>query len=592
MFRIYLILGIVYGCHAYPSGAPSSACSKMIPDHGVPPQNTSSPYVIILSSSNFTNQDNLTITITSRDGNLTFKGFLVEVFTDQGTPTQFKEGEFTVPSIDHTTCSGGATHSNSNPKNDVKLTWKPTENFTGKLKFKATVVQAYSHFWTNIESELLFVDYTISSTTPSDVTSPSPVSTTTESPSRLPRCQSGFGCFKACPQPTCDSVVLWRRTGNYVDFRIKARLTSPSNRWVAIGFSPSGKMSRTSVVMCINDNSNLRVEDGFNNGYSFQPLANVTLGLTNVSISMTDQILTCSFSRQINVTGDTGSVYSLANMYYLLLGNGPVSAGRPAQHEKIPVASRGKVDFLLNENVASDDPSMVMYKLHGSLMILAWMFLSSVGIITARYYKSEWKDMMPCGVKVWFVIHRTLMSSVFVVTTAAFVIIFIHVGSLLQETGGSIYLRYHPALGITVMALSFVNPVMALFRCGPGHKYRHVFHYSHMFVGTAAQIVAAIAIYFGVNLEKSKAPVEASYIVKAYIITYVFIVIVLECEKFKRKRNENDTEREVLLKSASRLPYSQSKREQSNSFKQFVLMVHFLCMFMYCLVLIYFVSTA
>ena len=60
MFRIYLILGIVYGCHAYPSGAPSSACSKMIPDHGVPPQNTSSPYVIILSSSNFTNQDNLT----------------------------------------------------------------------------------------------------------------------------------------------------------------------------------------------------------------------------------------------------------------------------------------------------------------------------------------------------------------------------------------------------------------------------------------------------------------------------------------------------------------------------------------------------
>ena len=46
------------------------------------------------------------VTITSRDGNLTFKGFLVEVFTDQTSPRQFKEGEFTVPSIDHTTCSG------------------------------------------------------------------------------------------------------------------------------------------------------------------------------------------------------------------------------------------------------------------------------------------------------------------------------------------------------------------------------------------------------------------------------------------------------------------------------------------------------
>lgn len=31
---------------------------------------------------------------------------------------------------------------------------------------------------------------------------------------------------------------------------------------------------------------------------------------------------------------------------------------------------------------------------------------------------------------------------------------------------------------------------MAFFRCDPGHKYRHAFHYSHMFVGTAAQILS------------------------------------------------------------------------------------------------------
>lgn len=48
---------------------------------------------------------------------------------------------------------------------------------------------------------------------------------------------------------------------------------------------------------------------------------------------------------------------------------------------------------------------------------------------------------------------------------------------------------------------------------------------------------AAITIYFGVNLEKSNTPEEASYIVIAYIITYVIIEVILECQKYYR-RNE------------------------------------------------------
>lgn len=50
-------------------------------------------------------------------------------------------------------------------------------------------------------------------------------------------------------------------------------------------------------------------------------------------------------------------------------------------------------------------------------------------------------------------------------------------------------------------------------------------------------IFAAITIYFGVNLEKSNTPEEASYIVIAYIITYVIIEVILECQKYYR-RNE------------------------------------------------------
>lgn len=593
MFPVFLTLVLIYGCSSYPSGAPESACITMTPSHGVPPQNTSSPYVIQFSSSNFSIDSNFTVTITSKDGNTTFEGFLVEVFTEQSEPNQFKESEFKVPENAHTTCNGGATHSNADPKHIIELQWQPTTSFTGKVKFRATIVQSYTVFWKNVESEYLFVDYTVASTSPSDVTTMSqPISTTSQPPSDMPRCEPGFGCFKACPLTTCESVVMWRRSGNSVDFKIIARLNQPNNRWVAIGFSPTGKMSKTSVIMCLLDNGKISVEDGINNGYEFGPLSNKTLGLANISASVDGNILKCSFSRQINVTGSVESIYSLYKKYFLLLGNGPVNGGTPSRHEKTPVKSQSKVDFLVNENIGSDDPSMVLYKLHGSLMILAWMFLSSVAIITARYFKSEWRGMMPCGVKVWFVIHRSLMSLVFIITTASFVIIFIQVGSLLQETDGDVFVRYHPALGITVMALSVANPVMALFRCDPGHKYRHVFHYSHMFVGTAAQILSAITIYFGVNLEISNTPEEASYIVIAYIITYVIIEVLLECHKHLRRNEGTETETQILLRSTSNVPQHKSQKQTVNSFKLSVLTVHFVCMVMYSMVLIYFVVTA
>lgn len=42
-------------------------------------------------------------------------------------------------------------------------------------------------------------------------------------------------------------------------------------------------------------------------------------------------------------------------------------SGTPGQHEKTPVKSESRVDFLVNENVGSDDPSKTLYKLHGNL---------------------------------------------------------------------------------------------------------------------------------------------------------------------------------------------------------------------------------
>ncbi|XP_061177112.1 putative ferric-chelate reductase 1 homolog [Saccostrea echinata] len=606
MFIAYVGLILLCGCHGYPSGAPESACDNMTPIHGAPPQTTSSPYVITMSSSHLTTENNLTITISSKDGQTTFKGFLLEVFTNLSSPIRFTGGEFKVPDNAKRRCIGGATHTDHNPKLLCILSWNPTNRFKGIVKFRATVVQSLKIIWKNIESESVRVDYLPPSTVPTtdittmpissstqmeETTTPVPFSSTKGMPFDYPHCRKGFGCFKPCLGKKCDAVVQWRRQGKFVDFSIISRLKNQIDRWIAIGISPTGKMSKTSVVMCILYNNEVRVLEGINEGYSFSVLPNTSLGLINITTSVIGQILKCSFSRKINVTGDFGNVYSLMKKYYIILGNGPVTVGTPKRHEKIPVVSAEKVDFLLNQTVGFGEQSMLLYKLHGSLMIFAWIFLSSIGIITARYYKSESGDMMLGGVKVWFAIHRTVMSLVFIITTAAFVIIFIQVGTLLQETDCSSYLRYHPGLGIAVMALTVVNPTIALFRCNLGHKYRHVFYYFHMFIGTSAQILAAITIYFGVNLEKSNTPVGTSNVVIAYIVTYIIIEVILESEKYFSDMKD-EPERQHLLQSSGKENHSAKQRSQANGFKLSILMIHFLCMSMYCLILIYLVITA
>lgn len=49
--------------------------------------------------------------------------------------------------------------------------------------------------------------------------------------------------------------------------------------------------------------------------------------------------------------------------------------GTPSQHEQIPAKSQSRVDFLVNENVGSDEPSMTLYKLHGNQDILTSPFV-------------------------------------------------------------------------------------------------------------------------------------------------------------------------------------------------------------------------
>ena len=73
-------------CQCYPSGAPSSQCASMTPNHGVSAQSGSSPYTIKTEKPYYMPGENVNVSIESTGGDI--KGYLIQarmVGTDSAT---------------------------------------------------------------------------------------------------------------------------------------------------------------------------------------------------------------------------------------------------------------------------------------------------------------------------------------------------------------------------------------------------------------------------------------------------------------------------------------------------------------------------
>ncbi|KAK3098917.1 hypothetical protein FSP39_024269 [Pinctada imbricata] len=401
VLRILLVLTLIHTSEEYPSGAPSTACADMLPQHDAKPQSSPAPYRIQVSSESLTFDDNLTVNVSAVNG--TFKGFLVRAVEASLTGPDYVVGSFVPLSQDSKlTCN--------NQDEPITTSLPPSSSVT---------------------------------------------------PATSPQCQKGRGCFKAgCSDGVCDAVVMWNRKGDFVFFDIISRNQVGQNRWKAIGFSKTGKMADTSVIMCL-FGTQVTAEIGYNDHYNFEVVKEDSGCLTSISGRNEDGLETCSFRRRINSTTSPDKIFTLYEKYYLLLGTGKIEGG--------------------------------------SLMVLAWIFCSSLGIVVARYCKDEWPNSKPWGIKMWF--HIDVPSDI-------------------------AYSAKHPILGITVMALTVINPVMAFLRVDANHPNRPIFNWAHRIVGTSAHIIAAVTVFFGLNLPKSNTPTTASYVMLGYAVTYVLIEII------------------------------------------------------------------
>jgi Ca2+/Na+ antiporter len=127
-------------------------------------------------------------------------------------------------------------------------------------------------------------------------------------------------------------------------------------------------------------------------------------------------------------------------------------------------------------------------------MIFTWIVFVSTGILIARHFKPLLPNKKICGKAIWFVIHRTIMTTAVILTITAFILILVYKQGkwVSQDTPREFA---HSIIGVIIICFAIIQPIMALFRCKPDAEYRFIFNYAHRTVGLIAFILSIVAIF-------------------------------------------------------------------------------------------------
>ncbi|XP_061177108.1 putative ferric-chelate reductase 1 [Saccostrea echinata] len=392
-------------------------------------------------------------------------------------------------------------------------------------------------------------------------------------------CGVSKGCFKSyeCASGDCTYLVTWYRSGDQMKFEYTSTITA-SSKYLCLGFSDDDEMGEDSTMACKYVSGSVSVEGGFNVDETYTVLSNPLEKISNVVTSATGSIFKCSFDRQINSTNP--KIFDLNTKWYLLIAEGFIRDGMMQEHyfEHTP-HSEHTVDMFGFEVITGKRLKEPIVKIHGFIMVLAWMVFSSIGLIIARYFKSEWSERVILGQKVWFQVHRACMVLVLLLTVISFFIIILSAGKYRDnlEASDKDYLNSHPILGIVILILTCINPIMSFFRCSPDDDRRKYFNWAHFIVGVSAHILAVINIIFGLQLTKSAVKVGATYVMYVYIALFVMFEVVFEILKMQENGQIKDNKSYDVSMTNITDKKTTEKSEVTNKFSRtrlFLLIAH------------------
>ncbi|CAO1339323.1 unnamed protein product [Diamesa serratosioi] len=543
LLLLFVFINLLPLAVSLPQGAPESSCQSLLPIHGggILPLTTASLFRIIPSSETVGQGQSLKIEIQSTIPELSFKGFMIHALT--ANPPYRVVGRFETSTgglVKLINCEGEedtATHSNTSPKVNFALEWQSPTDYIGDIIFNATIAQDYDKFWVGETSDRVQVvpqDQVrplngISTTRrPIQSTTPNFVKPLVQANSNKDTFYDGCGENKTCfgnpdncvETQSCQTVTAVLVRGERYIFEMRS-----NNRaaYVAIGLSEDNKMGKDSVIECVNEAGSIKAYSSWTEVAlgKFDAVRDVPQNTIRLLEGRYENgIIYCQVEKD-PVTSVNGIKFDLiSDKHYLLLASGSsLRASTVDYHDIVRSSSQQSLKLSEVRNVVGK--SKVLLRLHGAMMIIAWIGTTSIGILLARYFKQTWVTSSLCGKDQWFAWHRICMVFTWILTIAAFIIIFVEIGEWSKVQNP------HAILGTITTVLCFIQPIGAFFRPSPGSNKRPIFNWMHWLGGNVAHILAIVTIFFAVKLGKAELPEWIDFILVAYVVFHVLIHLLL-----------------------------------------------------------------
>ncbi|XP_029309279.1 putative ferric-chelate reductase 1 [Cottoperca gobio] len=474
----------------------------MEPHHGVLGQTSPSSYRLETNTTTFSPGDRIQVVLS---GTSHFEGFLLQARDAANQGSVSTVGTFTLTNQKMTqllTCSNhqgsAVSHTSKARQTEVVVIWNAPTDVPEQVQFFVTVVAHYNVFWVKLPGPIIYQHGVTPHPPPSDTT-PHPVQPTTN-PSTLPGPFTSEGCgqTKSCllDPPGCDPeedprcVFLSMTTEGPHKMSVVFELSGPAEGYVSFALSWDTWMGDDDVYMCVKDGDRVSVSAAFISGRS-HPEDQSQSGLSSVSWRLADGVIQCRLSRPVKLTNPAR--YDLDQDYFLFLASGQTQYGKLWKHSQQPLISSHRKHITGPPEVLRGSRGPILMKLHGALMLLAWMLTGSVGTFIASFYKPDWPNKTLLGQKVWFQVHRGLMMLTVTLTIVAFCLPFFY------RKGWSKHAGVHPYLGCSVLTLSLIQPIMAVMRPSADSHRRYIFNWGHWGLGSVTEILAVAAMFLGIR---------------------------------------------------------------------------------------------
>ncbi|XP_072824247.1 ferric-chelate reductase 1 isoform X2 [Vicugna pacos] len=564
----FILLLHVKSVANYPNGRVTKSCHGMIPEHGHTPQSDPA-HNISVSQMTFKPGDQIKVTLSGPP----FKGFLLEARNAEdlsGPPV----GSFTLIDSQMSqllTCEdtqgSAVSHTNSHEKTEIKVYWNAPSSAPNHIKFLATVVEKYRIYWVKIPSPVISQPNVLPFTTPEAAVEPMP--TTLPPASHLTKSfnTSDCGNKKFCIRSpeNCDpekelACVFLSFTRD--DQSVMVEMSGPSKGYLSFALSHDQRMGDDDAYMCIREDQTVRIQPAHLVGRS-HPVMDPRDPLEDMAWRLMDGVMQCSFRRNITLPG-VKNRFDLNASYYIFLADGAAADGRIHKHSQQPLITYEKYNVTGYPQNVGGSHSLLLLKVHGALMFVAWMTTVSIGVLIARFFKPVWSKAL-FGDAAWFQVHRILMLTTSALTFIAFLLPFIY------RRGWNWHAGYHPYLGCIVMVLAVLQLLLAASRPPLHDPRRQMFNWTHWSMGTAARIIAVAAMFLGMDLPGLNLPgPQKTSAMIGFVAWHVGAEIVLEIHAYRLSRKDEilDDDRIQILQSFT------VAEGEGHAFKKIVLAIY------------------